>query len=707
MKTQKTPYFDLFKLYNILSLTSCEKQGETKVIFDQTIGRKVLSITGDVSLKNYLKFPSKSPIKEIPPLKYLYFLCNFPLGGLSSFYIDIKAKTKVFSLCFSTLNKSIKKLIKPNNEAANDSKGLQIPLIIKNNHWTVLIIDINSYLNEWDGLEANWTLSSIKLCANINIKTILASDLLFPFETFPQELRFRISKEENYLNKYNYTLLSNDFQKENILLPYNPTIIPTNLTSKPSNPLKTQENPIIVPEKPVKKPKKQVSFNLGPLEEPFEITKNPPLPLPHPTEELTNIPHFQLNPTPIMTLKHIHGYSGLSNTMKPYINNQIIYLLGSNLIIYDLNTMKQAYILDKSPILAFTQCFSFILLAYNNEFSIYEGPNHPIILLKAPYLTYKLIKSLKVFYLTPTKARLFLTGTDLKGRTLIELYELIKNPKEQGFSLIFLHKQLSDWDILYIEPITDEDFITCSNRGLRLFKLKTLPVPVFTSQNLDIPLIKDITVTITDMKLINDPLQVILSTNTGVLIIFNPKTLSVQASYKLGTSGINSLAIREGDSLIATGFDDGRVVLWRQDLSCSILEGKLESQAKSLYFLPDKRLLIGGLNGSIGIITPNDQKYRTFIRSHQEGVLDLVYNRRVSKVVTISRDRTIRVWGIGMRSDSVYLEGSYEFRCLDEEICKVISLNEASWVVCGFNNGLIRVFDLDQYGIVWEKGFEG
>ena len=711
-------------------------------------------------MKNYLKFPKNQTSKqnkEFPPCKYLYFLACFPLGGLNAFNIEIKSQGKLYNLSFSSLFKQCKKI--PNlSEPLSSSNSLQIPLKLTNNHWTILIIDLESYIKSYFDISAEWRLHSIKLCANLIIKTIISSDRLFNLETFPQEIQFRLNKGENFLDVYNYILLSEDPPKENI---FQKTQKQENIDKTKFNggkPISSKELPLDerkgnistkLTHKKSKSLNKKVSFNLPPVFESPPIRKygfnddlqrkEPPKPFSHPSEMgLCGQMSFELTPTPIMTLQHLHGYSGLTHTLKKLNNSQIIYSIGPNAVLYDINTQKQSYFIgqtEKIRVLCHCHINKLLITAGNSDVYLWDMTTCERLPGKLQ-TGLKLIKTMEIGYEDlninqkktnkTTQIRLFITGEDEKSRVSIQIYET--DPQTKALQLF--HKQLSDWEITKFRLIDPKDsslgFITLGSRNLRLWKIKTQPHLILIGANIPIDL-TDPSLILTDAKVLNNQKEanneqnlsnitkdstlyvskdnlnnnkIMVSASNGFLYIIDNESKQTLAGYKLGNSAIVSLSYDEASGLIASGFNDSRLMVWRADFSQSILEGRLESQSNIIEFLSGGRLLCGCLNGSIGMITIQDQKFRTLIRSHTDEILQIDYNKALKKIITISKDCTIRVWGV--KSNGI-IEETYEFRCLDEEIVKLKSFSNLPWIVCGFFKGLLRVFDLNNYSAVWES----
>ncbi len=66
----------------------------------------------------------------------------------------------------------------------------------------------------------DWGIFSVKLCANLLIKSILSSEKLFSMETFPQDLKFRVGKGQDFNEVYKNLLISEDINKESQQFPF-------------------------------------------------------------------------------------------------------------------------------------------------------------------------------------------------------------------------------------------------------------------------------------------------------------------------------------------------------------------------------------------------------------------------------------------------------------------------------------------------------
>lgn len=83
----------------------------------------------------------------------------------------------------------------------NTSNGFvaQVPLELRNNCWSVVVIDIYEILKQSDILpstyliEGSYAARSITVCANTHLRGIFTSDNLYDFVTLPADMRFKFA----------------------------------------------------------------------------------------------------------------------------------------------------------------------------------------------------------------------------------------------------------------------------------------------------------------------------------------------------------------------------------------------------------------------------------------------------------------------------------------------------------------------------------
>jgi WD40 repeat protein len=58
------------------------------------------------------------------------------------------------------------------------------------------------------------------------------------------------------------------------------------------------------------------------------------------------------------------------------------------------------------------------------------------------------------------------------------------------------------------------------------------------------------------------------------------------------------------------------------------------------------KVVCGTQYGSLGILDKSNQKYRTLLRSHTDQILSMDFHKAKRNIITVSRDKTIRLWDI-------------------------------------------------------------
>lgn len=77
----------------------------------------------------------------------------------------------------------------------------QIPLELKNNCWTIVVIDIIETLKRSNILPSTYLLDgsyqvrSITVCANTHVRGVFTSDNLYDFVTLPADMRYKFAFE--------------------------------------------------------------------------------------------------------------------------------------------------------------------------------------------------------------------------------------------------------------------------------------------------------------------------------------------------------------------------------------------------------------------------------------------------------------------------------------------------------------------------------
>ena len=99
----------------------------------------------------------------------------------------------------------------------------------------------------------------------------------------------------------------------------------------------------------------------------------------------------------------------------------------------------------------------------------------------------------------------------------------------------------------------------------------------------------------------------------------------------------------------------------------------------------------------MGVLDLSTKSYKTLVRSHLRRIISLSFDDIRSQIASVSEDRGIKIWNQG---DMTQL---YDFRA-PEDTPSVASFHPIKEIlVCGFDNGLVRVFDIASASLIAEQ----
>lgn len=149
--------------------------------------------------------------------RYIYFQVKCPRHGLPfSYHVDLGMADRSHGVRLSVSN-----LFKN----FNTSNGFvaQIPLELKNNCWTILVIDVietlkkSQILPKTYMLEGSYQIRSLTVCANTHIRGVFTSDNLYDFVTLPADMRFKFAFELSKWPEYfDWQQVPQDWDKKHV-----------------------------------------------------------------------------------------------------------------------------------------------------------------------------------------------------------------------------------------------------------------------------------------------------------------------------------------------------------------------------------------------------------------------------------------------------------------------------------------------------------
>ena len=79
----------------------------------------------------------------------------------------------------------------------------------------------------------------------------------------------------------------------------------------------------------------------------------------------------------------------------------------------------------------------------------------------------------------------------------------------------------------------------------------------------------------------------------------------------------------------------------------------------------------------------------SLLRSHSSEIYLLDYHKTKNCIITVSKDLTIRLWNLDNHDQA------YEFSCCVDQPLSVSAHPYLPLFSCGFESGIMRVFDID------------
>jgi hypothetical protein len=226
------PFVNTFKHFTVASDKNVIKHGDITTVLDNQIKSSVYKITGSSPMSNFINMPKLNGQSLGLTGRYIYFLFKPVPNKFFSIHIDIATHEKqVIRVSFSNLFKEFKTtstwlqfpyviqapkdtIYEKIEQNSRDMSGPAPPLT----RWTILCIDLTTLLQSYSNRTYH-CVRGYKLCANMYIKNVITSDILYEpgvthaeaklrFGTggsaFPRELSYPCEKYETWHNLYDY-----------------------------------------------------------------------------------------------------------------------------------------------------------------------------------------------------------------------------------------------------------------------------------------------------------------------------------------------------------------------------------------------------------------------------------------------------------------------------------------------------------------------
>ncbi|KAM5331996.1 WD repeat-containing protein 90 isoform 3-T3 [Glossophaga mutica] len=211
------PFLNVFRHFKVDEWKRSTKEGDVATVMDKTLKCTVYRIRGSVCASNYIQLPKTSTQSLGLTGRYLYLL-----------FRPLSTKHFVIHLDLSTEDKQVIRVSLSNlfKEFKSTATWLQFPFICEaetsrkgvapsSARWTCLQLDLHDILLVY--LNRRYShLKSVRLCANLLVRSLYTSDLCFdpavnvgearraklPVTPMPREMSFPVPKGESWHDHY-------------------------------------------------------------------------------------------------------------------------------------------------------------------------------------------------------------------------------------------------------------------------------------------------------------------------------------------------------------------------------------------------------------------------------------------------------------------------------------------------------------------------
>ncbi|XP_065826313.1 WD repeat-containing protein 90-like isoform X2 [Oscarella lobularis] len=168
------PYVNVFKHFGVGEWKKCSKQGDVTTTMDKSIKSTVYRIQGSIPASNFIQIPRVLSQSLHLTGSFIYVLFKPIAGKFFVIHIDVTTMDHLITrISISNLFKELKAT----------ATSLQIPFIPSSpvpgeSRWAFLILDLKSTLTKYQNRRYQ-CVKNVKLCANLLVKNLFTSDILF------------------------------------------------------------------------------------------------------------------------------------------------------------------------------------------------------------------------------------------------------------------------------------------------------------------------------------------------------------------------------------------------------------------------------------------------------------------------------------------------------------------------------------------------
>uniref|UniRef100_A0A8D2MVC6 WD repeat domain 90 n=1 Tax=Zonotrichia albicollis TaxID=44394 RepID=A0A8D2MVC6_ZONAL len=720
--TWQRPYLNIFKHFRVEEWKRSAKEGDVAALTDTRMKGTIYRIRGSNPASSYLQLPRAGTQSLGLTGRYLYLLFR-PLPR-KHFLVHLDVTTEenqVVRISFSNLFKEFKSsstwlqfpFVCGAASEGTARRGEELGLAPGDARWTCLVLDLPSILALY--LARSYShLRGVKLCCNLLVKNLCTSDLLFePGVTLararlgdlscrgvapmPRELAFPVPKGQKWHDLYDYIRYGCSHPSAAPRAPRAPGrgrmgrhhwgwMAELLNSETPAPPAASSDSATLN------------AFKLFPLTGATQsclcVSESQALGQGCPWREdpslalgmmvLSGFLFQGLVPDPILKLRTIIGFGGCSTKWALWTRDStaVVYPCHAVIVALLLQTGEQRFFLghtDKVAALALSSSGSVLASAQAGPRGLGRLWDFPTGTCLSLFKTH--LHGLVSLSFSHSGAVLCGVGKDVHSKTMVVVWNTAQ--VTHGGGVTVLAKAHTDADIQAMKiAFFDDTRIAVHKQGKpRWFFTKSKSLLFFSHS---------FVCSRSGHVLEVDCKDVCVRSARCLLPAQPQEDGQEQAGNSSGGSpGIAINSISMSSSFCATGSEDGYVRLWLLDFSAAVLEAEHEASVSCVCISPDgHKVLSTTAAGSLGYLDVQARDYSTLMRSHGGSVLGFSLQGKGEHMATVAQDSTIRVWDLASRQQL------YDFSAAEETPCTVAFHPFWKMLACGFDSGVVRIFNL-------------
>uniref|UniRef100_A0A4W3JBA1 WD repeat domain 90 n=1 Tax=Callorhinchus milii TaxID=7868 RepID=A0A4W3JBA1_CALMI len=759
------PYVNIFKHFKVEEWKKSTKEGDVMSFMDRTLKATVYRIRGAIPAGNYIQLPKTTTQSLGLTGRYLYLL--FKPVASKYFVVHFDAVTEdsqVIRISFSNLFKEFKstatwlqfpficgaaKGFVYNSTAKTAKEDLVGPAPV-GVPWICLMMDLQYILSVY--LNRRYShLKNIKLCSNMLVKNIFTSDIIFEFVNYmlieywlvlqdvcpiPREMAFLAPKGENWHDIYDYIRFPSSGAKmpfDSIQKGQCSPSLPTNRSPVRTNPCtlsvsKTVQDRVSL----IQQITSPEAVSTSPAAKSDRIVKVIPREdggihvFAHRGVGIAVHKHSSdevrarwLESQPMLRLLVIVKKNYIFKAVWTKSGSTVVYPCHAIVVAMEIETGRQKFFIghtDRVSALSFNGNTTLLASAQTGNLSVVRVWNYFKGSCLAMFRTH--VHSVSCLSFSFSGAVLCGVGKDGHGKTMVVVWNTAKvNPDGEVVVMAKAHTEV-DIQMMKIASFDDTRMVSCGRDNIRLWRirsgaLRSCPVNLSEYHSLEFTDASFEEGNLAD----KDPEDRTLfaCSKSGHILEIDYKNVVIKNARRLFTSqtkhshrrekstfnsgpaiAINSISVSA--AFCATGSDDGYLRLWPLDFSTVFLEAEHESPVSVVNIDPNGlKVLAATCTGNLGYLDISSRGYTTLMRSHTDRILASSMDGIRRHLVTVSEDGTIRVWEL----DS--MQQFYDFVSPGEIPCAVNYHPIQQIFACGFNSGVVRIFNVENSSLLSEQ----